>query len=195
MQCFNTGGRRVLGPVEEDANVKSYNVTGLHIATTYACYVACSTKIGLGPYSEVKFSTFYGQCFRYVSIFHLSNTKDNATPSKITLVTAAAFNRSNSTFGGSDTEMEKVSINSKDAARLSIQTGDKVKLHNEKGVVILLAEVSDKVAAGVLFSPKGAWCETSPTGQTVNALIDSHCKTDIGNGAAFYDTYVDISLI
>ncbi len=112
-----------------------------------------------------------------------------------TLITAAAFNRSNSTFGGSDTQMEKVSINPEDASRLEINSGDKVKLHNHKGEVVLLAEVTDKVASGVLFSPKGAWCETSPTGQTVNALIDSHCKTDIGNGAAFYDTYVDISVI
>ena len=112
-----------------------------------------------------------------------------------TLITAAAFNRSNSTFGGNDTQMEKVSINPNDASRLSIKTGDKVKLHNRKGEVVLLADVTDKVAAGVLFSPKGAWCESSPTGQTVNALIDSHCKTDIGNGAAFYDTYVDVSVI
>ena len=46
--------------VEVDANVKSFNVTGLHTATTYICALACSTKIGLGPYSEVDFSTFYG---------------------------------------------------------------------------------------------------------------------------------------
>lgn len=111
-----------------------------------------------------------------------------------TLITAAAFNRSNSTFGGNNTEMGKVSINPQDASSLKISNGDKVKLHNNKGEVILLAEVTDKVATGVLFSPKGAWCESSPTGQTVNALIDSHCKTDIGNGAAFYDTYV-LSLI
>ncbi|GAA0399807.1 molybdopterin oxidoreductase family protein [Cocleimonas flava] len=112
-----------------------------------------------------------------------------------TLVTAAAFNRSNSTFGGNNTESEKVSINVNDASTLNIKTGDKVKLHNNKGEVVLIADVNDTVAAGVLYTPKGAWCESSPTGQTVNALIDSHSKTDIGNGAAFYDTYVDLSVI
>ncbi len=112
-----------------------------------------------------------------------------------TLITAAAFNRSNSTFGGSVGDghhpLEKVSINPADAARLNIETGSHVKLYNNKGEVIVLAEVTDKVAVGVLCCAKGAWCDSSPTGQTVNALIDSQSKTDIGNGAAFYDTYVD----
>ncbi|MCP4078510.1 MAG: hypothetical protein GY744_20300 [Gammaproteobacteria bacterium] len=44
-------------------------------------------------------------------------------------------------------------------------------------------------------SLKCAWLETSTTGQTVNVLIDNQSKTDIAEGAAFYDTFVDIELI
>jgi anaerobic selenocysteine-containing dehydrogenase len=108
------------------------------------------------------------------------------------LITSAHFHRSNSTFGGSRIEQETVEINSKDAEKLSIENGQAIKLSNKHGEVILKAHVTDNVASGVLYSGKGAWCSSSSTGQTVSALIDN-CKTDIGDGAAFYDAFVDLS--
>jgi len=108
------------------------------------------------------------------------------------LITAAAFNRTNSTFGGSDFSMQAVEINTQDANVLNIKAGDTVTLINDKGRVALIASISDNVSQGVLFSAKGAWCESSPTGQSINALLDNQQKTDIGNGAAFYDAFVEI---
>lgn len=110
----------------------------------------------------------------------------------VVLVTSAAFHRSNSTLGGCKVEMEEVEINPEDATSLNIVDTEKVKLSNHKGEVILKAHVTEDVAKGVLYSPKGAWCKSSPTGQTVNALLENR-KTDIGDGAAFYDTFVDLS--
>lgn len=107
------------------------------------------------------------------------------------LVTSADFHRSNSTFGGCNIVREEVHINPIDANQLSIITGQEVKLFNGKGEVILKARVTEDVASGVLYSHKGAWCESSPTGQTVNALLGGH-KTDIGDGAAFYDAFVEV---
>ena len=110
------------------------------------------------------------------------------------LVTSAYFHRSNSTFGGCRIELEEVELNPADASQLSIVDGQQVKLSNDKGEVILKARITEDVASGVLYSHKGAWCESSPTGQTVNALLENR-KTDIGDGAAFYDTFVDIELV
>ena len=110
------------------------------------------------------------------------------------LITSAYFHRSNSTFGGCRIELEEVNINTQDAEKLSIANGQTVKLFNSLGEVILKARISDEVASGVLYSHKGAWLESSPTGQSINALLEN-CKTDIGDGAAFYDTYVSLSVV
>jgi len=110
------------------------------------------------------------------------------------LVTSAYFHRSNSTFGGCRIELEEVEINTEDAKQLSISDGKKVRLTNKNGDVILKARVTNDVASGVLYSPKGAWCDSSPTGQTVSALLENR-KTDIGEGAAFYDTFVNIEVV
>ncbi len=110
------------------------------------------------------------------------------------LVTSAYFHRSNSTFGGCRIELEAIDINPTDAKKLSINDGQEVKLSNGNGEVILKAHVTEDVASGVLYSHKGAWMASSPTGQTVNALLENR-KTDIGDGAAFYDTFVDLFVV
>ena len=124
---------------------------------------------------------------RYVA---LNDEAKKAYP--FVLVTSAHFHRSNSTFGGCRVELETVDINPKDANRLSIGDGQKVKLSNAFGEVVLKAHITKDVASGVVYSHKGAWCESSPTGQTVSALL-GNSKTDIGDGAAFYDAFVDIN--
>ncbi len=113
------------------------------------------------------------------------------------LLTPVSSKRSNSTFGGhpESCQISAVDINKSDAKKLGIKSGQNIKLFNPKGEVILNANVGQVVPPGVLCSLKGAWLETSPTNQTVNALIDSSSRTDIGDGADFNDTYADIEII
>ncbi len=47
----------------------------------------------------------------------------------------------------------------------------------------------------MLYSPKGTWLATSPTGQTVNALISSDIHTDIENGACYNENFVDVARV
>jgi hypothetical protein len=47
---------------------------------------------------------------------------------------------------------------------------------------------------GVLYTPKGTWLSTSPTNQTINALLSADNRTDIMDGACYNDTFVDICL-
>ena len=61
------------------------------------------------------------------------------------------------------------------------------------GEVHLAARITDAVRPGVLYSPKGTWLATSPTGQTVNAPISSDIRTDIENGACYNATFVDVA--
>ncbi|MCP4470971.1 MAG: molybdopterin-dependent oxidoreductase [Gammaproteobacteria bacterium] len=111
-----------------------------------------------------------------------------------TLITPSSSKRTNATFGGcaASDGVEVVEINPRDATAAAIGDGALVKLGNDRGSVILRAKLTDAVAPGVLYSPKGTWLRTSDTGQTVNALIDADMKTDIAGGACYHETFVDL---
>ena len=113
-----------------------------------------------------------------------------------TIISPSSSKRTNATFGGSAASdgPEVVEINPADADAAGIVDGDRVELSNDKGSVVLRAMVTDAVAPGVLYSPKGSWLRSSETGQTVNALIDADMKTDIVDGACYHETFVDMSV-
>ena len=110
------------------------------------------------------------------------------------IITPSSSKRTNATFGGDVASggHEIVEINPADAARVSITDDMLVEVENDMGKVILKAKVTDAVAPGVLYSPKGTWLGTSETDQTVNALIDADMKTDILEGACYNETFVDL---
>ncbi|MEE8364237.1 MAG: molybdopterin-dependent oxidoreductase [Gammaproteobacteria bacterium] len=109
------------------------------------------------------------------------------------LISPSSSKRTNATFGGdaASAPTEILELNPKDADRRGISDGQKIRLWNSLGEVELLARITDAVAPGVVYSPKGTWLKTSATGQTVNALISADLKTDIVQGACYNDTFVD----
>lgn len=113
----------------------------------------------------------------------------------LALITPSSSKRTNATFGGHAESQgpERLEIHPKDAAARQIAQGTRVKVWNDLGAVILIAEISEEVQPGVLYSPKGTWLATSETGQTVNALISADLKTDIMEGACYNDTYVEVT--
>jgi anaerobic selenocysteine-containing dehydrogenase len=109
------------------------------------------------------------------------------------LISPASANRINATFGGSThSASEFLEINPEDAAKHALEDRQSVTIGNKLGEVQLIVKITQDVAQGVLCCDKGAWCNSSETGQTINALISNKSKTDIGDGAAYYDTFVDI---
>ena len=114
-----------------------------------------------------------------------------------TIITPSSSKRTNATFGGDGASAgpEVVEINPADAHAGGIETADLVEVTNERGRVVLRAKLTDAVAPGVLYSPKGSWLGSSASGQTVNALIDAELKTDIFEGACYNETSVDVRLL
>jgi anaerobic selenocysteine-containing dehydrogenase len=80
-----------------------------------------------------------------------------------------------------------------DAAARGILNGDEVTVWNERGKIALTAQVSEKVGAGVV-SARLDWQKLSADGTNVNALT-SQRLTDIGGGATFYSTLVEVGKI
>jgi anaerobic selenocysteine-containing dehydrogenase len=114
--------------------------------------------------------------------------------SPFSIITPSSSKRTNATFGGdsASADVEIVEINPGDAAAGGIETDSLVEVVNQRGRVVLRAQVTDAVAPGVLYSPKGTWLASSASGQTVNALIDAELKTDIVDGACYNETFVDV---
>ena len=77
-----------------------------------------------------------------------------------------------------------------DAAARSIVTGDEVEVFNGRGSIALKALVNGHVGAGVV-SARLDWNKLSAGGTNVNALT-SETLTDIGGGATFYSTLVEV---
>jgi anaerobic selenocysteine-containing dehydrogenase len=77
-----------------------------------------------------------------------------------------------------------------DAASRSIVTGDEVEVFNDRGRVALRALVNAQVSAGVVAA-RLDWNKLSAHGANVNVLT-SETLTDIGGGATFYSTLVEV---
>jgi len=100
----------------------------------------------------------------------------------------------NSTFGNRDSVDKQTSvlhIATDDAEARGIRSGDLVRAFNERGSLLLTAEVDGVVGRGVVRAPAVRWAKRSPDGRSANALT-SEKLTDIGGGPTFYSCLVEV---
>jgi anaerobic selenocysteine-containing dehydrogenase len=109
------------------------------------------------------------------------------------LISPASDKRISSTLGGLEASPPVLRINPRDAASRGLATGAWARVWNGLGEVVLPLEVTEAVPPGVVASEKGAWLCTSPTGQTISALVAAELRADLAEGACFNDTNVEVS--
>ncbi len=80
-----------------------------------------------------------------------------------------------------------------DAAARGVVTGDRVSVWNGRGRITLTARVGETVPEGVVAA-RLDWQKLSQDGANVNALT-SERLTDIGGGATFYSTLVEVEKV
>ena len=85
-----------------------------------------------------------------------------------------------------------IELSEHDARLRGIADGEMVKVWNDRGGCNLVAQISDRVKAGVAVAPSIWWAKLSPGGHNVN-VTTSQALTDIGAGATFYDNLVQVS--
>jgi molybdopterin guanine dinucleotide-containing S/N-oxide reductase-like protein len=109
-----------------------------------------------------------------------------------------ADNYMNSTFANLDghRKMEtrtrqRLEMHPSDAAARGIAEGDPVKIWNDRGELRLTALMNASLPAGVVAG-KLDWAKLSDGGINVNALT-SERLTDLGAGATFYSTLVEVA--
>jgi anaerobic selenocysteine-containing dehydrogenase len=75
-----------------------------------------------------------------------------------------------------------------DAGKRNITDGQKIRIINPTGELVITVSVSNRIPQGVVMLPNGIWFSE---GGGVNQLIAGE-ETDIGFGAAFHDNRVEI---
>jgi len=110
----------------------------------------------------------------------------------LALITPASDRTISSTLGHLRAQ-PTVEMHPDDAAARGLRDGQTVRVWNDRGEVVLPLEVTDGIARGVIASEKGAWLNSSPTGQTVSALVSAEDRTDIADGACFNDVRVEVA--
>lgn len=112
------------------------------------------------------------------------------------LMTPNIASRIHSQFGNLDvirsaTPGPAWEISAGDARRKGLKSGDLIRIFNSRGEVTGRVSVTARVKSGSLVFPNGIWLGE---GGGVNRLI-APAETDMGHGAAFHNTMVDIEKV
>lgn len=115
----------------------------------------------------------------------------------LTLITPAAHTFINTTFANNPELLRRakepvVLVNPADAAARGLVDGQRARVHNHNGEFLADVEVSDRVAPGVVASPKGRWPKLSPGNSNPNAVVDER-DADMGRGAVYHDNIVEVT--
>ena len=89
---------------------------------------------------------------------------------------------------------QTVIMHPQDAEERGVVTGQYVRVYNDRGQYVALAQVSDEIAPGVVMSPMGAWRKNAKTASTVNA-VNPFAFADLGNAPTFSDTRVEVEVV
>jgi anaerobic selenocysteine-containing dehydrogenase len=114
----------------------------------------------------------------------------------LAMLSPPARNALNSTFANLPVflDAEKVpslDIHPCDAAPRGIGDGERVRVFNDRGEMILAARVTEKVRPGVVVAISIWWRKLSPDGTNAN-MLTGQALTDLGRAATFYDVLVEV---
>lgn len=82
-----------------------------------------------------------------------------------------------------------VTLNPEDAARREVRSGDRVRVANQRGELVIEARIDGSLRAGCAVIPNGWWLSE---GGGVN-LLSKGRETDLGFGAAFHENLVTVT--
>lgn len=85
----------------------------------------------------------------------------------------------------------RVHLDPGDAAVRGIETGDEVRVGNDRGSFLAEAVVDDTARPGVACTLKAPWAKLSPGGTTVNATTPER-DSDAGGGPTYHDNRVEV---
>jgi anaerobic selenocysteine-containing dehydrogenase len=156
-------------------------------------------NVPTSPFAAGKFGTPSGKCELAVPDYvpPVESRFGDANLNKkypLEFVSSKNDDSMNSTFGNRDSVDKQTSvlhISREDAVKRGIANGDLVRAFNDRGSLLLTAEVDGVVGRGVVRAPAVRWAKKSPDGRSANALT-SEKLTDMGGGPTFYSCLVEV---
>jgi anaerobic selenocysteine-containing dehydrogenase len=128
-----------------------------------------------------------------------ANNPDLARRYPLAMLSPPARNALNSTFANLPVFLDaektpQLEIHPGDAAVRKIKSGDRVRVSNDRGALVLTASVTDKARPGVVVALSIWWRKLSPDGTNANQ-VTGQALTDMGRAATFYDVLVEVERI
>jgi anaerobic selenocysteine-containing dehydrogenase len=128
----------------------------------------------------------------YVAVSH----SNNEIKYPLEFITPNLGSRIHSQFGNlkiirETTGTPSAGISPADAASRNIISGSRIRIFNQGGELVSTANISNRVPQGIIVLPNGIWLSEGGGG---NMLIAGQ-ETDIGFGAAFHDTRVEVERV
>jgi anaerobic selenocysteine-containing dehydrogenase len=153
------------------------------------------------PFAQGGFGTASGKCEFGAEVLEYtppveSRLGDEALRRKypLELISSKNDDSMNSTFGhrnAVDRETSILHLNPSDAAPRGIETGDRVRVFNDRGSLLLHAKIGAMVPPGVARSPSTRWAKRASDGRSANVLTSDRL-TDMGGGPTLYNCLVEV---
>jgi anaerobic selenocysteine-containing dehydrogenase len=152
------------------------------------------------PFAEGNFPTPSGRCELYAQ--YVPPRESAATAPELArryplgFISPPAHHFLNSTFSAQPVFVRRESgpsltIHPSDAQPRGIVDGQAVRVFNDRGSFLADARVSDAARPGVVVGLSIWWAKMCPGGRNANAVTGQEL-TDMGGGATFYDTLVEV---
>jgi anaerobic selenocysteine-containing dehydrogenase len=152
------------------------------------------------PFAKGNFPTPSGRCELHAE--YIPPRESAATAPELArryplgFISPPAHHFLNSTFSAQPVFVRRESgpsltIHPADAGPRGIRHGQAVRVFNDRGSFLADAQVSDAARPGVVVGLSIWWAKMCPGGRNANA-VTSQELTDMGGGATFYDTLVEV---
>ncbi len=160
------------------------------------------------PYAKGNFHTPSGKCEFYAEglktqgldpLPNYTPVREKTTaayPLELLTPKNLVYSINSSYVGFSEREKQmgpaRLRMHIKDAAARGIKDGDTVRMFNQRGSMLVRAQISDATRAGIVLMPHGWWASQLPGGSSANAVTSDNLS-DMGGGGDFRDARVQVA--
>jgi anaerobic selenocysteine-containing dehydrogenase len=200
--CFKASDRELMNDAVDGAHPSLGGVKPSDIPTGAAHRMTAPDGRALALFDNVMPATPSGRielasdllAERWGSEARLPAFRARATRFPLALVSPASDKRISSTLlgPGGPRDASPLLMHPDDARARGLEGAKSVRVWNDLGSVILPLVITEAISRGVVASEKGAWLATSPTGQTISALVSADERADLAQGACYNDTGVEV---
>jgi len=201
--CFKASDRELMNDAVDGAHPRLHGIKPSDIPLTQALRMEGTDGKPLALFENAVPGTPSGKielasdtlAARWGAAARLPAYRPNASKYPLALISPASDKRISSTllgFGGEPGEAPALMMHPDDAKARGLGRAKSVRVFNALGETILPLKITDAIMPGVVASEKGAWLATSPTGQTISALVSADDCADLAKGACFNDTRVEV---